>query len=268
MSARAKGYIPDPEGHRVTSFRRAKLLAFGAQALPDSVDHRPHCVPVLDQNACGSCVGHAVACACTDALTLSGAPLAFTASPRGCYLLARAVDRNDPSQPLIDEGSMPNQAVRAVQEWGVHAMKAPSPLGFNSDCDASNVNNEPTLWELEQDSVSLILGQYEIDSFGAQRVVDICAALANGYPVTCSVSAGNDTWQEWTPARGPLGSQSPVELDHYVRFVGYRTANGKRIFSIRNQWGTEWGDAGDIEVTEAFVAQIGDVYAFSVKVAS
>lgn len=261
----AKGYIPDPDGHQVTSIRHAKL---GAAVVPDAVDLRPFAPPVLDQNDCGSCVGHAIACAVATSFAKAGTPLGFVPSPRSVYCLARAIDRTDPSIPLTDDGSMPNQAVRSLSEWGVRAMLAPSPQGYNSDCDPTNVNDEPTLDEVEQDAVAVVIGQYEIDSAGTQRVQDICAALAAGFAVTCSVSAENGTWQNWVASLGPLGAQSPVELDHYVWFIGYRTANGKRIFRIRNQWGTGWGDAGEIEVTEAFIAQIGDVYGFSVRKAA
>lgn len=262
MKFRGRGYIPDPDDHKVTSFRRAKL---GAAALPASVDLRPFAPPVLDQNDCGSCVGHAIALAVATSFARAGNPLGFVPSPRGIYCLARTVDRVSPDEQLVDEGSMPNQAVRSIAEWGVRPMRTPSPLGYNSDCDLNNVNDEPTLAELEQDATALVLGQYEIDSFGAQRITDLCAALAGGFAVTCSVSSDNDTWRDWTPARGPLGAQSPVVLDHYVWFIGYRTENGKRIFRIRNQWGLFWGDAGEIEVTEAFVAQVGDLYAFNVR---
>ncbi len=266
MSRLASGYIPDPPDHRVTSFRHAKRL--GAAELPASVDLRPFAPPVLDQNECGSCVGHAIACAVATSFARLGTPLGFVPSPRSVYCLARCIDRQGPADPLTDEGSMPNQAVRSLSEWGVRPMLLPSPLGFNSDCDATNVNDEPTLGDLEQDATSLVLGQYEIDSFGAQRVEDLCAALASGFAVTCAVSAGNETWQGWKPSRGPLGAQHPVELDHYVWFCGYRTANGKRIFRIRNSWSHEWGDSGEIEIMEAFVSQIGDVYAFSVRKAA
>ena len=256
------GYIPDPEDHRVTSIR-VKLAA--NVAVPDSVDHRPHSPDVLDQNGCGSCTGHAVAGAITTAFSLAGDPLGFVVSPRNNYCLSRCIDRYDPDVPLVDQGAMPNQNVRAFSEYGLMPMRAPSPLGYNSDCDPSNVNNEPLLSELEEDAQHIVLGQYEITSGGAQRVQDICAALAHNYPVTCSVSAGNSTWQTWRPENGPLGAQSPVNRDHYVRFIGYRTENGGRVFRLRNQWGIGWGAGGDIEVTEAFVDQIGDIYAFSVR---
>lgn len=263
----AKGYIPDPDDHQVTSFRRAKLGG-SLYKLPPSVDLRPFAPPVLDQNGCGSCVGHAIACALATSLAKAGHPLGFVPSPKGVYCLARCIDRFSPAEALTDEGSMPNQAIRSLSEWGVRPMRTPSPQGFNSDCDPSNVNDEPTLGEIEQGAEAIVIGQYEIDSTGQQRVLDIGAALANGYAVTCSVSAANASWQFWEPANGPLGAQSPVELDHYVWFIGYRTENGKAIFRIRNQWGTGWGDKGEIEVTEAFVDQVGDLYAFSVRKAA
>lgn len=266
MTRFSKGYIPDPNDHRVTSFRHARIGT--SAALPDAADLRPFAPEVLDQGECGSCVGHAIACAVATTFAAAGLPLGFVPSPRGLYCLARCIDRADPSTPLVDEGSMPNQAVRSLTEWGVRPMLAPSPQGYNSDCDPSNVNTEPTLAELEQDAVTVVVGQYEIDSFGAQRVQDLCAALAAGCAVTCSVSAGNGSWEYWRPSGGPLGAQSPVDLDHYVWFVAYRTANGKRIFRIRNQWGVGWGEEGEIEVTEEFVAQVGDVYAYKARKAA
>jgi hypothetical protein len=255
-----RGYIPDPPGHLRTSFRRVKAVS-----ILDAVDFRPSAPAVLDQGETGSCTGESTGPAITTALVHAGTPLGFVASPAGIYKDARCIDRADPSVALTDNGAMPNQVMRALSEWGVRPMRSPTSDGRYSDCEPATVNAEPTFEDLEVESLDLILGPYGIDSTGSQRVTDICSAMTLGFAVTGSVSAGNDTFQHWTPDKGPLGAQSPVELDHYIWFIAYRTASGKRIFRIRNSWSAEWGDAGDIEVTEDFVAQMGDLYALNVR---
>ncbi len=263
----ARGYIPDPADHKVTAFAHARKL--GATQLPDAVDLRPFAPRVLDQNSCGSCVGHSVACAIATALARAGTPLTFIPSPRSVYQLARCIDRYDLSQQLADEGSMPNQAVRSLSEWGVRPMKTPSPLGYDSDCDLSNVNDEPLLGELEQDAQTLLVGQYEITSDGAERAADVCAAIAQGFPVTIAVAGGANAFQEWTPSAGPLDAHGPLTLDHYVWLIGYSTdAHGKRVFRARNSWGASYGDDGDVLITEGYLSFCSDIYPFSVRKAA
>lgn len=256
-----RGYIPDPPGHMRTPFRHlAARLAVTVIAL--AADLRPHAPAVLDQGDTGSCTGESTGPACTCALAIAGSPLPWVASPDGIYRDARCIDRADPSVALTDDGAMPNQVMRAINEWGLREMKAPTSDGRYSDCEPATVNREPTLADLEAESKHVVLGQYAIYSAD-----DLALALTNGIPVTASISAANDSFQLWTPDNGPLGAQSPVQLDHYIWFIAFRTdaATGKRIFRIRNSWGASWGDYGEIEVTEAFVAQCGDMYALSIQ---
>ena len=264
---RGKGHIPDPVGHCLTSFDHASK-PIGASAIPDSVDLRPFAPQVMNQLNTSSCTGHAVSEAIATSLAKAGRPLVFVPSPKGIYDIGRCIDRVNRSIPLTDAGAMPNQIMRGINEYGVRPIQAPTSDNRYSDCEVATINNEPKLNDIKQDATSIVLGQYSIGSTYSQRVTDICLALANGYAVTCSVSAENATWQNWVPANGPLGAQSPIALDHYVWIIGYRTVSGKRIFRIRNSWDVNWGDNGEIEVTEDFIAQIGDIYALSVKVAA
>jgi len=261
MSGRfAKGHIPDPEGHRVTSFRLAKVS--GAD-LPDAVDLTAFAPSPLDQNRCGSCVGHATAGALATAFARASAPLGFIPSPRSIYQLARCIDRADSSVALTDGGSMPNQAMRSLTEWGIRPMQAPSPEGFNSDCDPSNVNNEPTLGELESDATAVVVGQYAIDS--AEQAA---TAIAEGFPVTVA-SFVDTAFENIGPDSPPY--DMPDESDpngggHYIFLVGYRHVNGKLEFLLQNSWGTtQWGSGGRCWVTADFVNQCTDKYAMSVK---
>ncbi len=260
MSGRfAKGHIPDPPDHRVTSFR----LARGAvPALPDSVNLTAFAPSPLDQNGTSSCVGHATAGAIATSFARAGAPLPFVPSPRSIYQLARCIDRLDPAVPLVDEGSMPNQAMRSLTEWGVRAMNAPSPEGYNSDCDETNVNLEPTLSELEADATTVLIGQYAIES-----ALQAAQAIAAGYAVTVA-SFVDTAFEELTAQSSPY--DMPDETDpngggHDVFLVGFRHVAGKLQFLLQNSWGTTWAAGGRCWVTEAFVNQCSDKYAFSVR---
>ena len=218
----AKGHIPDPTGHQVTSFRHA-FKASGP--LPDFVDLTPFAPSPLDQSNTSSCVGHATACAIATSLAKAGKPLGFIPSPRSIYQLARCIDRYDPSIALQDAGSMPNQAMRSLTEWGVRPMRMPSPLGFNSDCDLSNVNDEPTLGELEHDGEALLIGQYSVSSAN-----EAAQALASGFAVTVA-SFVDMAFERLAADSAPY--DMPDETDpngggHYVFLVGYRHARGKR----------------------------------------
>lgn len=261
MSGRfAKGHIPDPEGHRVTSFKLARGV--GAP-LPDSVDLTPFAPSPLDQNRTSSCVGHATACALATSFARAGAPLGFVPSPHSIYQLALCIDRPDPSVPLVDAGSMPNQAMRGLTEWGIRPMRAPSPQGYNSDCDPSNVTDEPKLADLEQDATAVIVGQYEISS-----ATEAAQALAAGYAVTVA-SFVDTAFEELGPNSPPY--DMPDETDpngggHYLFLVGYRHVAGKLQFRVQNSWGTtQWGDGGRCWVTTNFVNQCSDKYAMSVR---
>jgi hypothetical protein len=165
------GYKPDPDGHRRTPFHRlAARLGFAAAMLASSVSLEPHAPPVMDQGAgehgTGSCTGHAASCASVTSCAAAGRPLPFVPSPAEGYRNGRAIDR-DPSIPLeqqrlTDDGAQPNQVWRGYSEFGVTAIKAPTPDGRYSDADPSTINDEPELGDLEDEALTLLVNEYGI----------------------------------------------------------------------------------------------------------
>src|ERR1700729_2786735 len=165
-----------------------KLLAdhaSGAAPLPDSIDLGGYWPNILDQNQTGSCTAHAIACALYTSLAAAGTPLGFVPSPWNTYRATRAKERavatmvGQALAALTDSGAEIADVMATIAEYGVKPMKVPSPQGFNSDIDSSNVNDEPAVQDLEEAGESLIVGPYAVDQ-GAENVFDVWAAsLAN-----------------------------------------------------------------------------------------
>lgn len=265
--ARPKGYRPDPAGHRKMGFHL--LPAFRATSTPDSASVEDCAPPVMDQGETSSCVGHGTSGAVFTSLKKAGTPLTFVPSPRGIYCLARAVDRVDSTQPLTDEGSEPNQAMRAIGEWGVRPIQAPTSDGRYSDCEPANVNAEPTLAELEQDAQDCVVGAYAITVTGPTRIEQMRQAIAAGHAVGIGTFVATD-FESWTPDKPAIGAQNESDPNgggHWFYAVGYRTApTGKTEVRIRNSWGSAtWGDNGDAWVAEELLQQASDLYVFAIK---
>jgi hypothetical protein len=117
------GYKRDPGVHGKNGFyelfERHPASKIGAGSLPDLALLIKWAPGIWNQDKTSSCTGHAFACSETTTLGALGHPLATPVLPRVRYALGRAVDRTNPSQPLVDEGAQPNSLVRAAALWGV-----------------------------------------------------------------------------------------------------------------------------------------------------
>lgn len=256
----ATGYVPDPAGHKRTSFGHLRNT-LKAQTTPDAVSLP---TPAVMFQASGSCTGHAYSCFLYAVFFAAFAPN-FVPSPAEIYRNGRAIDRLDwipiDQQPLTDDGAMPNQVKRAVNEYGVEPMKA-TVGGRYSDDDPATVNDEPKLLDLEVESENLMVGDYGIISHGKQRVAELRMALANGLAVTAAIAGGSNAFQSYTGGvLGPIGEP----LDHYVCIVGYRTVDGRTEFRIRNSWGEDWGERGDCWINEEAADELGDLITGAVQ---
>jgi hypothetical protein len=265
---RAKGMISDKGKHAYASVHLLKMRGhIGAEA-PKTIDLSPYCCPVFDQGQFGSCEGHSTAGAIYATFARRGTPLPWVPSPAGIYTLARCIDRGaNKDQPLTDSGTMTASVLTGIGSFGIKAFGTPANDGRYSDCDATNVLREPTLYDLEADAVNLMIGAYSIDSIGSQKIVDVCASLAAGYAVRID-SFVDTAFEDWTPAQSPFGVPNlgdPQGGGHALYLIGYSTnADGSITFVMRNSWGSGWGRGGDILVAESFVQQ-ADCYAWAVK---
>lgn len=248
---RSTGLVRDHDEvvKRRVSFRAMRLAA---PVLPLSIDLSAHAPPIRDQNGFGCCVGESYSAAANTRLSVAGTPVPLI-SEFCAYKLARCLDRAGAATPLTDSGTSPGSAIAAFQNWGV---VSEATWGVE---DATTLNAEPTLTELEEASDFCLAGAYFLQSTGDQRTIDIMTALASGYPVCMSLAASGTEFNNYSG--GVLGSLSG-DLDHENYVVGYTVSAvgdyASVVLTCRNSWGTNWGESGSYRANRAFVDQCAD----------
>ena len=249
----AKGLILDPPSHMVSSARR--LIGLATPLPKGSVNQ--FAPPIRDQGQKSQCTGEGSMGAFVTSCNAHGIKLAIppamggtspVTSPAWAYKVARAVDRTNPNIPLTDDGAMPNQVVRGIQEFGILA------LGDCSDEDA-DVNQEPTILELEKASRIHALGWNSIQSSGRDLVLDIMRAIGNAQvavPASCDVDQAFEDYNGKGIIPSVLAGQNYG--GHFFYFSQFQTtASGSILFRFRNSWTEGWGDQGTGWVDDQFI---------------
>lgn len=277
MGKYAKGYRRDLP-HKRTQKDAGPLLR-ALPAAPASANHEANEYrPILDQSNAGSCTGHGTAQALYTAFSIDGEPLAWCPSPKGVYANVRAKERADTTPSgatlpvLTDSGAMPSDIMVVISTYGIMPMQAPSPQGYISDVDASNVNEDPKLGDLEKEALCIVTGEYRIDETASDFIAQVCTALASGGAKGLGAPIGlgifvDTAFENWDPSQPPLSTvnlNDPQGGGHWVCATSYRTdANGKIVFRGPNSWGVGWGDQGHFEFTEDWLkASCMDCYPF------
>lgn len=249
---------PDPVGHMVTDARHLLRATKAAPSKASLIDDIPG---IFDQGQTGSCTGWATCGAIATRMNVRGEPVGMPSAPL-LYKLSRAIDREpnaDGSLPaLIDEGAMPNQVMRAVQEWGVRSL-------LDAPFDPEHINDEPGFCDLEFAGDCRLAGMYRVGATGDARIQQVRTAIAMGYPVCFAIDV-DDAFEEYDGSRILTRFSGVNYGGHYLYCVGYDTTSaGKTVISGVNSWGTSWGQSGLFEGDESFVAGWSDLYVLNVK---
>ena len=259
-----------------------KIAAILASTIQPSVDLAPFEPERLDQGGSGSCTAHSFSASVSTSCRKAGNALPFEPSPRETYAATRGIERANSTQngqplvPLTDSGAEPADVMTAGVTYGIAPMQGPTPDGRNSDIwsdqdtieKPANVNNEPDGVQLQQAGTTIVTGEYIIDQTAKNVSDQVAAALSAGYTVyTCFfVDTAFEQLQPGQIAQAP-DQNDPNGGGHAVYLSGYITnADGSRTFILSNSWGKSWCDNGRCLVSEAWLAQVYEMFVMDVVV--
>lgn len=263
----AMGWLPDYPDIRDVTFQServpSKLQALGQPsvkqmlakvgattsapaALPTSVDLRPWCSPMEDQQTIGSCTAHAGV----------GLVEYFERRAFGKHLDASRLFLYKVTRNLLkwtgDTGAFLRSTMYALTLFGV-------PPEEYYPYNIADLDKEPSAFCYAFGQSYQAISYYRLDPPGttpSNLLTQIKTCLANGLPsmfgftVYSSISQGNTTGKIPYPTRGER-----VLGGHAIDAVGYddnlkiKNTNPGGIETtgallIRNSWGTGWGSAG------------------------
>jgi hypothetical protein len=222
---------------------------------------------VMDQTSYGCCEGASSSGAIYTRFEAKGQPLGWLPSVHLLYNPARALDRAAATAsdaelpPLGDVGTETNTIIRTIAEFGIQRMGVAIGNTLIDVTDA-NLNEELDLLDLEKGATSLIVGPYQIQSTGAQKLQDIKDSISSGIPVRVD-SFVDMEFEEWTPNKAPIGAPNYADPEGGGHAL-YAYAYSGDILVVRNSWGAGWGRGGDILVSPAWTAQC-DAFIFEVQ---
>ncbi len=229
---------PDKRDHRLN----ASLFA----AAPERYDMRPGCPPVYDQKSLGSCTAQAV-CA---VLQFTEKEHFGTKRPVPSrlfnYYFARQYDGNEGA----DTGAYLRTAIKAVRNFGYCDEK------FWPYTTYGNMFDDEPHKDVQDIALKhrLRVDQYARVDASANALERV---LADNNPIVFGFSVYEDAMA----AAGKTGvypmpnlASDSVIGGHAVVLVGYDRP--KRIFIVRNSWGSRWGTKGYFTMPYNFVTDL------------
>ena len=208
--------------------RRDKIFPLPKGKVLDIVDLRDDCSPVEDQSALGSCTANAIAGGLEFLEIKDGLPF-VDFSRLFIYYNERMDDGNVPS----DEGSTIRTGMRVLKQYGACDEKL-WPYDI-----AKFAKKPPT--KCYTDGLKHVISSY----FRIKDLNGIMACVSSGYPVMFGFTVFESFETQEVAKTGMMVMPSEQEKmlgGHAVMICGYDRP--KKILTVRNSWGTAWGDKG------------------------
>jgi hypothetical protein len=201
---------------------------YDVENLSPNVDLRPKCPPIQNQLSIGSCTAHVLATA------FQFNDPTFFGSRLYLYYNERFLDGGDVT---IDDGSTLSQGVNALKKYGICNE---SLWPYVDDGARYKIKPPPECYidgELHQ-----VLEANNID----HNLDSMKKCLAHGRPFVLGIMIYSSFESPQIAKTGIIpmpNKESDLFLGgHAVTCVGYDDT--KRLFIMRNSWGTGWGDKG------------------------
>ncbi len=194
--------------------------------LPQQVDLRPGCSPILDQGPLGSCTSH-MAVEAMWFLEKRQGKMPVLGSPLFHYFVERFIKSED-------TGSTIRRAVQVLRQHGV--------------CPESEWPYDPSKFAIKPPQQCYDDAKKEealVDRRVLQRIDQIQACLASGYPMLFGFTVYESFESDEVARTGivPMPQKGEQVLGgHAVLAVGYDTS--KNVVYVQNSWGPDWGDKG------------------------
>jgi hypothetical protein len=192
------------------------------------VDLRTYCSPIEDQGNLGSCTGQAIAGAIELLNKRNRKPTDVS------RLFIYYYERMLLGTTNYDSGAYIRDGIKVTNKYGA-SLESYWPY------DIKKYRLEPLL-EAKNDALNRKVTRYErVENFNG--CID---ALSNGYPIVMGFSVYSSFMTTTVAKTGkmpyPNVRREQLLGGHAVLIVGYDKT--KKVFIVRNSWGTGWGDAG------------------------
>ncbi|HEY0776853.1 MAG TPA: C1 family peptidase [Gemmatirosa sp.] len=224
------GWIPDLPDHRDFLYAAPTPVL---QSIPASADLRAQCPPVYDQGQLGSCTANAIAAAIEfDQMKESRTfTTPFAPSRLFIYYNERAIE----GTTAQDSGAQIRDGIKSVATLGACPEEKDWPYDVTKFAD-----QPPATAYSDAKPYAITTYQRLVHDLNTMK-----GCLASGYPFVFGFTAYETLETDEVTKTGQIPmptTQDHAIGGHAVVAVGYDDAT--RMFTIRNSWGTVWGQAG------------------------
>ncbi len=208
----------------------------------DGVDLRKQCPGVYNQLELGSCTANAIAAAYEFDEIKQNENNIFVPSRLFIYYN----ERNMENTVSTDSGASIRDGIKSINRYGVCTEQL-------WPYDISNFTNKPSD-ECYTEAKKHISVSYKRIS---QDLLDLKACLEEGFPFVFGFVVYESFETEDVAKTGmmtmPEKTDNPLG-GHAVMAVGYD--DSKKVFIVRNSWGSEWGDKGYFYMPYKYITDI------------
>ena len=248
----------DPAHMAVVKARHAKALR--SDALPASFEiSHDQLPPVRDQGQRGTCAYFATV-GIIESHYIASQELNDQKVSEECLVGLRNwefdqgkayTETDKPDQRPDPNGDLPASIIMTVNKYGVPAATSYSNGvscvydGNNSNGGSVALNNYMDLFQ-NVSTPSMAFGKsLKFNQNTAPTVDTVKATIASGIPVEVGILVYNEMMSgiDWA-YDAKTDTDDNIGGGHAIMLTGYKTANGKTVFTFKNSWGQDWGRSG------------------------